>query len=201
MSMWIRVVPAAAGALTLAAVLTGCNGSGGSVTDNGGSSSAPAPVKDKTSYRLGEPSPPQEGMTTTTADSRYTVTPTKVQTGTEADVENSGLDTTQLPGPRVPVYVWSTLTHKSGKTAVKVDEMDNNLVIRTDRGDRTKALFVLMGDATWPNCPAPDSEKELSAGESAEICTAFLITRGEKAAAVELTQGYSGEPLEWPLKG
>lgn len=194
----IRVVPAAASVLALALVLTGCNDS---APAKSASSSTPDGAENKTSYHLGESSPPQESMVTTSADSTYTVTPTKVRMGTATDVENSGLDTAELPGPRVPVYVWSTLTHKSGRTAMKVDEMDNDLVIRTDRGDRTKALFVLMGDATWPDCPTPDSEKKLSAGESAEICTAFLITRGERAAAVELTQGFSGEPLEWPVKG
>ncbi|MFB4424312.1 hypothetical protein C5F59_024920 [Streptomyces sp. QL37] len=194
---WIRTVPAAAAALALAVVLTGCDDS---APAKGGNSPSPDATKDKTSFRLGEPSPLQDSMLTTSADSKYTVTPTKVQMGTAADLDNSGLDTAELPGPRVPVYVWSTLAHKSGKTAMKIDEMDNSLVIRTDRGDRTKALFVLMGDATWPNCPAPDSEKKLNVGESAKICTAFLITRGERAEAVELTQGFSGETLEWPVK-
>ncbi|MFB8350636.1 hypothetical protein ACFXI8_01000 [Streptomyces niveus] len=207
MRTWTRAVPAALGALALALALAGCNdtdsgksgkGSGyGSGSDSGSSDDK---ADDKTTYRLGEASPPQESTMQATKDSTFTVTPTKVLTGTEADMAESGLDLAELPGPKVPVYVWSTLTHKSGKP-MPVGDMDDDLVVRTDQDDRTKALLVLMGDATWPDCPAPDTEKELSEGQSAEICTTFLITRGEKAAAVELTQGFYNDPLEWPVKG
>lgn len=199
MRTWTRAVPKALGALALALVLAGCNdidsGKSGKGSGSGSGSS-----DDRTTYRLGEASPPQKSTMQATKDSTFTVTPTKVLTGTEADMAKSGLDLAELPGPKVPVYVWTTLTHKSGKP-VPVGDMDGDLVVRTDQDDRTKALLVLMGDATWPDCPAPETEKELSKGQSAEICTTFLITRGEKAAAVELTQGFYNDPLEWPVKG
>ncbi|MFD9604719.1 hypothetical protein [Streptomyces sp. NPDC059970] len=177
--------------MTLA--LTGCSNSN---PENGGKNSAG--TQEETALRLGQASPEQESMMKATSGSKYTVTPTKVITGTAADIKKSGLDTDELPGPRVPVYVWTTLTHKSGK-ALRIGDMDDDLVIRTDTGDRIKALLVLLGDATWPNCPTPDTDKVVGAGKTAEICTAFLITRGEKAAAVELTQGFYADPVEWPV--
>lgn len=199
MRTWTRAVPAALGALALAFALVGCNG-----TDSGksgrGSGSDSGSSEEKTTYRLGEASPPKKSTMQATKDSTFTVTPTKVVTGTAADMEKSGLDLAELPGPKVPVHVWTTLTHKSGGI-MKVGDMDDDLIVRTDRDDRTKALFVLMGGVTWPDCPEPDTEKQLNEGQSAEICTTFLITRGEKAAAVELAQGFYKDPLEWPVKG
>ncbi|MCX4967246.1 hypothetical protein OHA98_21230 [Streptomyces sp. NBC_00654] len=196
--MWTRAVPAAVGALALVAVLAGCNDS-----DSGkgrrGSGSAGSSSSDGKTYRLGEASPPQESTMKESKDSKFTVTPTKVQTGTTADMDNSGLDKAKDKAPKIPVYVWSTLTHKSGK-AMEVGDMDNDLVVKTDKGERTKALIVFMGDAKWPNCPEPDTLKKLSAGQSEKICTAFLIPEGQKAAAVQLSQGFSSAPLEWPVK-
>ncbi|MFJ4837565.1 hypothetical protein [Streptomyces sp. NPDC088746] len=96
-------------ALAPAVVLTGCNDS---APAKGGNSPSPDATKDKTSFRLGEPSPLQDSMLMTSADSQYTVTPTKVQMGTAADLDNSGLEPAELPGPqgsRVRVA-------KSGKT-------------------------------------------------------------------------------------
>ena len=78
--------------------------------------------------------------------------------------------------------------------------MDDDLVIKTSSGQRTRALIVLLGQAKWPNCPSFDSDKKLAAGQSEQICTAFLIPKGQRASAVELTQGYYKEPLEWPVK-
>ncbi|WP_331731915.1 hypothetical protein OG613_49215 (plasmid) [Streptomyces sp. NBC_00015] len=60
---------------------------------------------------------------------------------------------------------------------------------------------MLLGQAKWPDCPPFDTDKKLSAGQSEQICTAFLIPAGQKAAAVELTQGFYKEPLEWPVRG
>jgi hypothetical protein len=77
--------------------------------------------------------------------------------------------------------------------------MDDDLVVATDKGQRTKALIVLMGQATWPNCPASDTEKQLSGGQSEKICNVFLVPEGQKASAVELTQGYYNDPLKWPV--
>ncbi|MGX1885527.1 hypothetical protein [Streptomyces sp. NPDC055287] len=201
MRTWTRSVPAAMGALALALALTGCNdlGSGkrgGSGSQSSGSGSDASGGKKK--FRLGEASPEQESSMQKSKDGKYTVTPTKVQMGTTADMDNSGLEKDKKDGPQVPVYVWSTLTHKSG-TAMEVGDMDDDLVVKTDGGWRTRALLVLMGDAKWPNCPAPDTEKKLSVGQSEKICTAFLVPEGQKAAAVELTQGFHGEPLEWPV--
>ncbi|MFE9882553.1 hypothetical protein [Streptomyces sp. NPDC005784] len=133
------------------------------------------------------------------AGATYTVTPTRVVTGTTADVDHSGLERDADDGSQIPVYVWSTLTHKSG-TAMRLGDMDDDLVVRTSGGQRTRALIVLLGQAKWPDCPPFDSDRKLAAGQSQQICSAFLIPAGQKAAAVELTQGYYKEPLEWPVK-
>ncbi|MEU2247966.1 hypothetical protein [Streptomyces sp. NPDC019224] len=77
----------------------------------------------------------------------------------------------------------------------------DDLIVKTDKGERTKALIVIMGEAKWPNCPAPDTRKKLSAGQSEKICKAFLIPEGQKAAAVQLSRGFTKEPLEWPVTG
>ncbi|POX36224.1 hypothetical protein C3486_34730 [Streptomyces sp. Ru73] len=203
MRAFTRAVPAAAGVLALAVALTGCNGSGSGKKGHGSGSHASDSGSDasdaKKSYRLGEASPPQESSMQDSKGSTYTVTPTKVQTGTKADMANSGLEKEKDEKPKVPVYVWSTLTHKSGK-AMEVGDMDDDLIVKTDKGERTKALIVLMGEAKWPNCPAFDRSKKLNAGQSEKICTAFLIPEGQKAAAVELGQGFYKEPLEWPVK-
>lgn len=195
MRTWTRAVPAAMGALVLAVVLTGCNGS--DAKDDGKSSGA---SDEKTTYRLGEAGPPQESTMQYSKDATFTVTPTKVETGTKADMDNSGLDKDKDDSPEIPVYVWATLTHKSG-TPMEVGDMDDDLVVKTDKGERTKALIVLMGEAKWPDCPAPDTEKKLSPGQSEKICKAFLIPEGQKAAAVQLSQGFTKEPLEWPVTG
>ncbi|MGW7362043.1 hypothetical protein ACWGI8_01115 [Streptomyces sp. NPDC054841] len=203
MRTWTRAVPAAAGALALALALTGCNDSGSGKKRGGSGSQASASGSgasdEKKTFRLGEASPEQESDMKASSGAKYTVTPTKVQTGTKADMDNSGLEKDKKDGPQVPVYVWSTLTHKSGK-AMEIGDMDGDLAVRTDTGQRTRALIVIMGEAKWPNCPAADSGKKLAAGQSEKICTAFLIPEGQKAAAVELTRGYYKEPLEWPVK-
>ncbi|MFD4238822.1 hypothetical protein [Streptomyces sp. NPDC058542] len=129
----------------------------------------------------------------------YTVTPTRVETGTVADMAASGLDQDDLSGRKIPVYVWTTLTNHGDKP-MRVREMAGDLVIRTEQGDRTKALLVMFGEAQWPNCPEPEPEKKVNQGEPEKICTTFLITREEKPAALELTQGWHSDPLEWPLK-
>lgn len=199
MRTWTRAVPAAMGALVLAAVLSGCNdtdsGKGG-----GKAGSHASEDKDRTAYRLGEASPPQESAEEKSKGSTFTVTPTKVETGTTADMAKSGLDRDKDDSPKIPVYVWATVTHKSGK-AMEVGDMDDDLVVKTDKGERTKALIVIMGEAKWPNCPAPDTGKELNAGQSEKICKAFLIPEGQKAAAVQLSRGFYKEPLEWPAAG
>ncbi|MER7109634.1 hypothetical protein [Streptomyces sp. NPDC000229] len=199
-----RTAPVAASALALALALTACNDSGSSSGKSRGSSGSQASGSGtsddgKQTFRLGEASPEQESDMKASSGAKYTVTPTKVQTGTKADMANSGLEEDKEDGPQIPVYVWSTLTHKSGK-AMELGDMDDDLVIRTDKGRRTRALLVLMGEAKWPNCPAPDGQKKVNAGQSEKICTAFLIPEGQKAAAVELTQGFYKEPLEWPVK-
>ncbi|MFF4694531.1 hypothetical protein [Streptomyces chattanoogensis] len=201
MRTWTRAVPAAVGALALAVALTGCNHSGSGKGRHSSGSHASGSGSDtsdgKTAYRLGEASPPQESTMQKSKGSKFTVTPTKVQAGTKADMDNSGLE--KQKDPKVPVYVWSTLTHQSGK-AMEIGDMDDDLIVKTDKGARTKALIVIMGEAKWPNCPAPDTQKKLSAGQSEKICTAFLIPEGQKPAAVELSQGYYKKPLEWPVK-
>ncbi|MFF8195113.1 hypothetical protein ACF05L_30590 [Streptomyces bobili] len=185
-----RAVPAVVGALTLAAALTGCNDS---ATDKTKGTST------KTVYRLGEASPPQNSSMTRSKDSTFTVTPIKVETGTKADVENSGLKLDASDGAQVPVYVTVKYSHESGK-AMPLGDMDDDLVVKTSGNQRTKALLVLLGQATWPNCPAPDTQKQLGAGQSETVCTAFLIPASQTPAAVELTQGYYNPPLEWPVK-
>jgi len=155
MRTWTRAVPAAVGALTLAVALAGCNDSD---SGKGRRSSGSGSSDGSTTYRLGEASPPQESTMKESKGSKFTVTPTKVQTGTKADMDNSGLDKAKDKDPKVPVYVWSTLTHKSGKS-MEVGDMDSGLVVKTDKGERTRALIVIMGDAKWPNCPEPDTLK------------------------------------------
>jgi hypothetical protein len=188
------------GVLALAVALAGCGG----VTSEKDRGIAGAKVSDgkadtKTSYRLGEASPPQESTMQASKGATYTVTPQKVRMGTEADVEASGVQLDNSDGPQVPVYVSATLTHKSGK-AMTVGDMDDDLVVATDKGQRTKALIVLMGQAKWPDCPAADTEKQLKAGQSEDICNVFLVPAGQKATAVELTQGFYSDPLKWPVK-
>jgi hypothetical protein len=109
-------MPAAVGALALAVVLTGCNGSGSDKgQDDSGSPASAGKASADITYRLGEASPPQESTMQRSQGSTFTVTPTKVQTGTKAEVDDSGLQLDKRDGPQVPVYVWATLTHKSGK--------------------------------------------------------------------------------------
>ncbi|MFJ6615587.1 hypothetical protein ACIQPT_35510 [Streptomyces sp. NPDC091289] len=198
MRKWNRAVPAALGALALTVTLVGCtdtdDAKGGKGGKNAGSS------EEKKTFRLGERSPSQGSMRADEEGATYTVTPTRVETGTKADMDHSGLDLNQLPGPKVPVHVWSTLTHTEGRP-MRIREMAGDLVIRTDQGERTEALLVWMGEATWKNCPEPDSEKKVGEGKSEKICTTFLITRGTEPEAVELTRGWYKEPLEWVLKG
>jgi transcription elongation factor len=193
-------MPAAVGALAVAVALSGCNDSG-SGKDRAGSGTRAAASKapESKTYRLGEASPPQESTMQASKGATYTVTPTAVRTGTTADVKKSGLQLDASDGPQVPVYVRATLAHKSGK-AMAVGDMDDDLVVKTDKGQRARAVIVLMGQATWPDCPAPDTDKTLSAGQSEAICNVFLVPAGQKAAAVELTQGYYSDPLEWPVK-
>ncbi|WP_216586555.1 hypothetical protein [Streptomyces brasiliscabiei] len=197
MRTWTRAVPAAMGALALAVALSGCNDSASG--KDSGSAGAKASAAKKASYRLGEASPPQESTMQASKGATYTVTPTKVRMGTQADMKNSGVQLDKSDGPQVPVYVSATLTHKSGK-AMTVGDMDDDLVVATDKGQRTKALIVLMGQAKWPSCPASDTEKHLSGGQSAKICSVFLVPEGQKASAVELAQGYYNDPLKWPVK-
>lgn len=192
-----RAVPALLAAIALTVTLAGCEDS---FSNEGKGGPSAGSSEEKKTFRLGEPSSPQESPKTDSKGATFTVTPTRVETGTKADMDKSGLDLGQLPGPKIPVYVWSTLTHTGGKP-MRIGDMNGDLVIRTDRGDRSQALFVLMGEAAWPNCPEPDSEKRVSKGEAEEICTAFLIPRDEEAEAVELGQGFHSEPLEWPVKG
>ncbi|MEU1077758.1 MULTISPECIES: hypothetical protein [unclassified Streptomyces] len=191
-----RAAQAAMGALALAVVLTGCNGTD---SPQGHPSSASRTAQEQTTYRLGQVSPVQESTMQDSAGATYTVTPTKVVTGTAADMNNSGLEKDATDGPQVPVYVWSTLTHKSGR-AMRLGDMDDDLIVKTSGGQRTRALIVLLGQATWPNCPPFDSDKKLAAGQSEQICSAFLIPAGQKATAVQLFQGYYQDPLEWPVK-
>lgn len=183
--------------ITTAITLTAC----GASSDTGASRDhkSSAPTKQSSTFRLGDASPVQESQMQNSRGATYTVTPTKVVTGTKADFENSGLEQDKEDGPQVPVYVWSTLTHKSGKP-MALGDMDDDAVVRTDAGQRTRALIVLLGQAKWPNCPAFDSDKKLVAGQSQRICSAFLIPQGQKAAAVELTQGFYKKPLEWAVK-
>lgn len=202
MRTWTRAVPVTAGALVLALALTGCNSGKGhhksSSKDHSSSSSSggSGSTEEKTSYRLGETSPDQTSDEQSSKGAKYTVTPTKVQTGTKADMDGSGLEKDKDEGPKIPVYVWSTLSHKSGKP-MELGDMDDDLVVKTDKGDRTRALIVLMGDAKWPNCPATDTDKKLSPGQSTKICTAFLVPEGQRAKAVELSRGFTKEPLSW----
>ncbi len=203
MRTWTRAVPAAIGALALALALTGCNDLGSGKNRGGSGSQASGSgtnADEKKTFRLGEEGPEQESDMQKSSGAKYTVTPTEVRTGTKADMDNSGLRKDKEDGPQIPVYVWSTLTHKSGP-AMEVGDMDDDLVIRADSGLRTRALLVMLGAAKWPNCPEPDTEKKLSPGQSEKICTAFLIPEGQKPTAVEVTRGFHNEPLEWPVAG
>ncbi|MGP3991023.1 hypothetical protein [Streptomyces sp. 3N207] len=204
MRTWTRAVPAVAGALVLAMAVTGCDIGGGKKSRGSGSHSSDSDSDSgssggKKTFALGESSPVQTSDQTSSKGAKYTVTPTKVQTGTKADMENSGLKKDKEDGPQIPVYVWSTVTHKSGKT-MELGDMDDDLVVKTDKGKRTKALIVLMGAAKWPNCPATETSKKVQAGASEKICSAFLVPEGQKATAVELSRGFYKDPLEWPVK-
>ncbi|MEU7565421.1 hypothetical protein [Streptomyces fradiae] len=209
MAAWTRAV-AAAGALAVVLTAAGCDGGSSKADGKGGGSSASGSASgsgggsggedEKTTYRLGEESPEVESDMQASKDARYTLTPLRVKTGTKADMDGSGLKKDDKDGPKVPVYVWAKVTHKSG-TPMEVGDMDGDLAVRTDKGTRTRALIVLLGEAKWPDCPAPDTEKKLAPGQSAEICKAFLVPEGEKAAAVEVTRGFYKKPLEWPAAG
>ncbi|GAB2804582.1 hypothetical protein [Streptomyces daliensis] len=207
MRTWTRAVPAAVGAVVLAVALTGCGASssgkskgGSSESSASGGSAESEDSEDQTKFTLGETSPIQVSDESASKGAEYTVTPTKVETGTKADMDKSGLEKDKKDGPQVPVYVWSTITHESGKT-MELGDMDDDLIVKTDKDERTKALIVIMGEAKWPNCPATDTTKKVSAGQTERICSAFLIPEGQKAAAVELSRGYTKAPLEWSLSG
>ncbi|ULR52360.1 hypothetical protein [Streptomyces deccanensis] len=188
------------GALALTAALTGCNDSATGKAKSTGTPEADGKATNaQTVYRLGEASPPQESSMTRSKGSTFTVAPVKVETGTKTDMENSGLKLDKSDGPQVPVYVTVKYAHESGK-AMRLGDMDDDLVVKTSGNQRTKALLVLLGQATWPNCPTPDTEKQLGAGQSETVCTAFLIPASQTPAAVELTQGYYNPSLEWPVK-
>ncbi|GLV87486.1 hypothetical protein Slala03_71750 [Streptomyces lavendulae subsp. lavendulae] len=197
MRTWPRTVSAMVGAVTAAALVTGCNGL---PAKSAGPASPPARPGAKKTFRMGEESWLQESQKTDSKDAKYTVTPQEVRTGTQTDLDNSGLEKDDKDGPQVPVFVRSTLTHKSG-TPMKLGDMDGDLMIRTESGLRTRALIVLMGRAKWNDCPSTPSEKTLAPGQSEKICTAFLIPAGQKPAAVELFRGFNAEPWEWPLAG
>lgn len=187
--------------VTMAVTVTAC-GTGSDTGAAGHNKRAPSTTstdQEKSTFRLGEASPVQESTMQDSRGAAYTVTPTKVVTGTKDDFDHSGLEQDKEDGPQVPVYIWSTLTHKSGKP-MALGNMDDDLVVRTDSGQRTRALIVLLGQAKWPNCPPFDSDEKLAAGQSKSICTAFLVPQSQKAAAVELTQGYYKKPLQWPVK-
>lgn len=194
-----RHLTALAVGITTAITLTACGLASDTGTSSERAASTTGTAKERTTFRLGEASPAQESQMKDSTGAAYTVAPTKVVNGTKADVDASGLEQDKEDGPQVPVYVWSTLTHKTGK-AMALGDMDDDLVVKTDAGKRTRALIVLLGQAKWPDCPPFDSDKKLTAGQSQSICTAFLIPQGQKATAVELTQGFYKEPLEWPVK-
>ncbi|MEU2180347.1 hypothetical protein [Streptomyces thermolilacinus] len=212
MSAWTRGA-AAAGALALVLTLAGCQdgssrsdrkgggNSSSSETDSGsGSGGESGSGDEKTTYQMGEESPEIESDMKASSGATYTLTPTRVTTGTKADMDASGLKKDGKDGPKIPVYVWTKVTHRSG-TPMEVGDMDDDLVVRTDKGTRTRALIVILGEAKWPDCPAPETDKKLSPGQSEEICKAFLVPEGEKAAAVEVTRGFYKKPLEWPAAG
>ncbi|MEU2831098.1 hypothetical protein ABZ667_20830 [Streptomyces lavendulae] len=190
----MRAAAATAGALALTAALTGCEGPA-----TGAKRKAPAPAADRTAYSLGEPSELHDSSRQDSDGAKFTVTPTRVVTGTEADMDGSGLKKDASEGPQVPVFVHSTLTHKSGP-AMQVRDMDDDLIVRTDSGLRTKALIVIMGSAKWADCPGVDDDKKLTPGQSEQVCAAFLIPANQKAAAVELSRGFMKPPLEWPVR-
>ncbi|MEU1404784.1 hypothetical protein ABZ471_20845 [Streptomyces sp. NPDC005728] len=119
---------------------------------------------------------------------------TTAQTGTKRDMDQSGLEQDPTKRPTVPVYVRANLSHKSGKP-MKVGDMTTDLMI-----NRTKALIVLMGEATWPDCPPFGTEKKLSAGQSQTVCQVFLIPAGEKPAEVQLWQGFYNDPVRWRVQ-
>ncbi|MEW2576872.1 hypothetical protein [Streptomyces syringium] len=124
------------------------SGSGKSRSDSGShaSDSGSGTSDGKKTFQLGEAGPEQDSAKTASVGAKYTVTPTKVQTGTKADMDSSGLEKDERNGPHTPVYVWSTLTHWSGN-AMKVGDMDSNLALRTAQDQRTRALIVWMGVA------------------------------------------------------
>ncbi|MGW7147126.1 hypothetical protein ACWGII_08835 [Streptomyces sp. NPDC054855] len=186
----------------LAVTLSGCGGSetGQEVRSDSDSAATGDQASDrKTTYSLGQESPPQKNTMQKYKDSTFTVTPKKVRTGTKADLEASGLQVDESDRSKVPVYVSVTLAHKSGK-GMAVGDLDDDLMVRTDKGDRARSLIVLMGQVKWPNCPTANPEKELRTGQSASICNVFLIPRDQNPVAVELAQGFNAMPLEWPVK-
>ncbi|MEU6351583.1 hypothetical protein ABZ896_19945 [Streptomyces sp. NPDC047072] len=188
-----RLVAASVGVIALAAV-SGCAGGAGSVADGDGA----AQKKEKTTFSLGQASPPQESTMQSSSGATYTVTPLKVTTGTQADLNDSGLEKDESDGPQIPVFVWSTLTHTGGKS-MELGDMDDDLVVRTTGGQRARPLIVLMGSAKWPDCPGYDTSKVMSKGASEKVCTAFLVPAGQKPAAIEVTRGFYKKPLEWPV--
>jgi hypothetical protein len=201
MRRWSRAVPAVVGAVVLTVAVTGCSGSGKSGKKSSDKSGSSSNSEGKTTFKLGEASPTQTNDgAKSSAKAKWTVTPTKVETGTAEDIKNSGLEKDKDDGPQVPVFVSSTLKHQSG-APMKIVDMKEDLVVKTDKGKRTRELIVLMGDAKWKNCPNVDTEKKLNPGDQEKICGAFLVPEGQKAAAVELSRGFNSPPLEWPVKG
>ncbi|MEU8590219.1 hypothetical protein AB0C59_24940 [Streptomyces sp. NPDC048664] len=77
--------------------------------------------------------------------------------------------------------------------------MDDDLVVRTKGGQRTRAPIVMTGSATWPACPDQDTGKVVAKGTSEKVCPAFVIPAGQKPAAVEVMRGFYKKPLERPV--
>lgn len=193
---WTRALPVAAGALALAVALTGCEG--GKKSDDKSASGSGGSDEKKTSFELGESSPTQTNDGAK-AEGKWTVTPTKAETGTAKELADSGLDR-KSEGPEVPIFVWSTLRHQGGDP-MTVREMKTDINVKSDSGARVGELIVLMGDAKWrDDCPASDGEKKLKKGNVEKVCTVYLVPKGQKVAAVEVSQGFQSPPLEWPVK-
>ncbi|MGW2748106.1 hypothetical protein [Streptomyces sp. NPDC001450] len=185
--MRTRAISASAGALALVVILAGCNGVG---SGSSGAQPSAGSTAARTTFSLGETSPVQDSDMKTSDGAKYTVTVTQVQTGTKADMDNSGLEQDSTDRPTVPVYVWTTLAHKSGPP-MRVGDMTKNLLI-----NHTMSLMVI-GEPKWPNCPLFDPDTKLRAGQLKKVCQVFLIPAGEQPASVQLFQGFSRDPLRW----
>ena len=203
-----RKWPAAAAALTLAALIAGCGSSNSSSSSassarapatSSSSSSAPAATagavaKPGASFGVGQAAtvnfiPPSQN--TKTPVTRLQVTVQSIQKGTLADFKNVQLDAQQRAG--TPTYVQVKIANigskpaKSDTAAADIQGVDNT-------GNTAQSLTII-GD--FARCNDSSTEKPIAPGQSLQTCLIFLVPGGITKVAYTGTEDYISSPVTW----